>query len=85
VQTGIRLFGIDTPDVDPPESYVEKPFSPANHRLLLGNDVYIIENVGGEIAALLHQRVLLIPAPMKLGGEYASGAPVRLLATRHAR
>jgi arylformamidase len=82
VKTGVRLFGIDAPDVDPPESYLEKPFHPTNHRLLLGNDVYVIENIGGEIDALLHQRVLLIPAPMKLGGEYASGAPVRLLATR---
>ena len=84
VKAGIRIFGIDAPDVDPPESYVERPFSPLNHRRLLGNDIFIIENVGGEIAALLHQRVLLIPAPMKLGGEYASGAPVRLLATRSA-
>ena len=82
VKAGIRIFGIDAPDVDPPESYVERPYRPANHRQLLGNNVYIIENVGGEIATLLHQRVLLIPAPVKLAGEYASGAPVRLLAAR---
>jgi len=82
VKTGIRLLGIDAPDVDPPKSYQVMPFTPANHRMLLGHDVYVIENVGGEVAALVNERVLLIPAPMKLGGEYASGAPVRLLATR---
>jgi hypothetical protein len=34
------------------------------------------------VAALVGQRVLLIPAPLKVGGEYASGAPTRLLAAR---
>jgi len=47
--------------------------------------VYIIENVGGQVEDLLNERMLLIPAPMKLGGEYASGAPVRLLAERQVQ
>jgi kynurenine formamidase len=80
VDAGIRLFGIDAPDLDPPGSYENRPFSPSNHRLLLGNDVYILENLGGQVASLLNQRVLLIPAPLAVGGEYASGAPVRLVA-----
>ncbi len=82
VKTSVRLVGIDAPDVDQPTCYQARPFKPANHRVLLGHDVYVIENVGGQIGTLLNARVLLIPAPMKLGGEYASGAPVRLLATR---
>ena len=77
---GVRLFGIDAPDLDPPGSYTNQPFSPGNHRMLLGSNVYIIENLGGQVASLLGRRVLLIPAPMKVGGEYASGAPVRLVA-----
>lgn len=80
VETGVRLFGIDAPDLDPPGSYTNQPFSPGNHRMLLGSNVYIIENLGGQVASLLGRRVLLIPAPMKVGGEYASGAPVRLIA-----
>jgi len=84
VKSGIRLVGVDAPDMDPPKSYQEKPFSPMNHRMLLGHNVYVIENVGGEVGAIVGERVLLIPAPMKLAGEYASGAPVRLLATRLA-
>ncbi len=82
VSSGIRLFGIDAPDVDPPSEYAEVPFAPTNHRILLGNEIYIVENVGGAVAQLRDRRVLLIPAPLNLGGEYASGAPVRLLAVR---
>ena len=85
VNSGIRLFGIDAPDVDPPEEYAVVPFVPKIHHLLLEKEIYIIENVGGEVAELLNERVLLIPAPLKFGGEYASGAPVRLLATRPGR
>jgi arylformamidase len=80
VESGARLFGIDAPDVDLPECYRDVPFAPTNHRTLLGSDVYVVENVGGEILKVLGRRVLLIPANLKLGGEYASGAPVRLLA-----
>jgi hypothetical protein len=43
--------------------------------LLLGHDVYIIEKVGGEVGGLLNERVLLIRASMKLGGEDPLGRP----------
>ncbi len=82
VAAGARLFGIDAPDVDLQEQYRDVPFAPANHRALLGSDTFIIENVGGEVARILGERVLLIPAPLRLEGEYASGAPVRLLAAK---
>ncbi|MGA2639539.1 MAG: cyclase family protein [Spirochaetia bacterium] len=80
VQEKIRLVGIDAPDVDLPACYQERPFHPENHRRLLSDDIFIIENVGGQVADLSGRRVTLIPAPMKVAGEYASGAPVRLLA-----
>jgi kynurenine formamidase len=76
----IRLVALDVPDLDLPDSYAKTPFEPRNHRAVLGAGIYVIENVGGEIEKLLNKRVELIPAPMKIGGEYASGAPVRLLA-----
>jgi kynurenine formamidase len=82
LEAGIRLLGIDAPDVDPPESYSSAPLRPSNHRALLGGNILIIENVGGQVQDLLNERVFLIPAPLKLQGEYASGAPVRLLAER---
>ena len=80
VEEGVRLIGLDVPDIDLPDNYKETPFQPRNHRTVLGGGVYILENVGGEVERILGRRVLLLPAPMKLGGEYASGAPTRLLA-----
>lgn len=76
----IRLIGLDAPDVDLPQEYLAPPFAPVNHRFLLSREIYIIENVGGQVAEVLDKRVELIPAILKIGGEYASGAPVRLLA-----
>lgn len=79
-QHKIRLVGLDAPDVDLPQEYLAPPFAPVNHRYLLSRDIYIIENVGGQVTEVLNKRVELIPAIMKVGGAYASGAPVRLLA-----
>ncbi len=76
----IRLIGIDAPDLDLPHQYDSPPFAPVNHRYLLTKGIYIIENVGGQIAEILGKRAELIPGILNLGGEYASGAPVRLLA-----
>jgi arylformamidase len=76
----IRLVALDVPDLDLPDSYAAAPFAPRNHRAVLGAGIYVIENVGGEVEKVLGKRIDLIPAPMKLGGEYASGAPTRLLA-----
>jgi arylformamidase len=81
VKARIRLVGLDAPDLDLPTRYVSTPFNPVNHVALLGNNIYAIENVGGEILKIMNQRVVLIPAPTRFAGEYASGAPVRLLAT----
>ena len=80
VEKKARLIGLDVPDADLPASYIKAPFEPRNHRAILGAGVYVIENVGGEIRQLLNKRIDLLPAPMKFGGEYASGAPIRLLA-----
>jgi arylformamidase len=58
-EKGIRLVAIDAPDIDLRDEYLNSPFQASNHKLLLGKGIYIIENLGGEIA---------------------SGAPVRLIA-----
>jgi kynurenine formamidase len=80
VHQGVRLIGLDVSDIDLPSAYETAPFHPTNHRLVLGAGIYVIENVGGELPNLVGKRVMLIPAPFRLGGEYASGAPIRLLA-----
>ena len=76
---GVRLIGIDAPDIDLRTEYTEQPYRAGNHRLLLGRGIYIIENVGGEITRVLDKSFELIPAPLKVQGEFASGAPVRLI------
>ena len=81
VKKGIRIVALDAPDFDLPERYTTTPFNPPNHVTLLGNNIYVIENVGGEVTEILNRRIMLIPAPTRFAGEYASGAPVRLLAT----
>lgn len=78
-EKGVRLIGIDAPDIDLRSEYTEQPFRAGNHRFLLGKGIYIIENVGGEITEVLDRRIELIPAPLKVQGEFASGAPVRLI------
>jgi kynurenine formamidase len=82
VKLRVRIIGLDAPDLDLPERYSTTPFNPQNHTIILGNNIYVIENVGGEVKEILNERVMLIPAPMRFAGEFASGAPIRLLATK---
>jgi len=77
---GVRLIGLDVSDIDMPDAYKAAPFKPVNHRKVLGAGIYVIENIGGALPTLVGKRIFLIPAPLNLGGEYASGAPIRLLA-----
>jgi arylformamidase len=77
---GVRLIALDVSDIDLPKQYATAPFDPINHKLVLERGVYVIENVGGEIETVLGRRIYLLPAPLNLGGEYASGAPIRLIA-----
>ncbi len=81
VEQGVRLIALDISDIDLPKQYATAPFDPVNHKIVLGSGVYVIENVGGEIKSLLNRRIYLLPAPLNLGGEYASGAPIRLIAS----
>ena len=82
VRLGVRLIGMDSPDFDAPDSYESAPFKPVRHRKLLGKGIYLIENVGGDVARVAGERLFLLPAPLKIRGEYASGAPLRLLAMK---
>lgn len=66
---GVRLVGVDGPSVDPYES----DFSV--HRLLLGNNVIIVENLDLRAAEAGPYRLICLPLPY-VGGD---GAPVRAL------
>lgn len=78
----VRLVGVDACDVDEHRFFeVPPPFFPPNHaRNFLPNDIFIIENVGGEIDHVLNRRIDLIVAPLNLAGFYAASSPIRLIA-----
>lgn len=68
----IRAFGTDAVSVDPMDSLEQ-----ANHKLLLGQGVPIMECLAN-LAAVGQERCLLAALPLKLGGREAS--PCRVIA-----
>jgi len=68
----VLSVGVDTPSPDPIESQFEV------HKILLGNDIPIIENLRGLGALLAYDGVLFVATPLKVGGGDAS--PVRAIA-----
>ncbi len=77
----IKLVGIDTCDVDEHKYFESAPFFPPNHsKNFLPNNIFIIENVGGEIDLIINKRIYLIVAPLNIGGFFAASSPIRLIA-----
>ncbi|MDD5014605.1 MAG: cyclase family protein [Atribacterota bacterium] len=76
----VNLVGLDACDVDEHRYFKEPPFLPPNHaKNFLPNNIFIIENVGGEIDLVLNKRIYLIVAPLNLGGFFAASSPIRLI------
>lgn len=69
VDLGVKMVGLDTPSPD------VTPF--AVHKILLGNNVLIIENLTGLQQLLKHPRFDVVALPAKLRAE---GAPTRVIA-----
>jgi len=77
----VKLVGIDACDVDEHKYFETPPFLPPNHsKNFLPNNIFIIENVGGEIDSVLNKRIYLVVAPLNLGGFFAASSPIRLIA-----
>lgn len=68
----INLIGIDTPSIDPG---LDKEFN--SHKILLGNNIPIIENLNN-IDKILNKKFTFIALPLKL--KDCSGAPIRAVA-----
>lgn len=69
VKLGLSLVGVDTPSVDPPgESEV--------HKILLGNNVYIVENLANLGACTTAPSINVVP--LRIRG--CDGSPVRAVA-----
>lgn len=68
VDAGVKMVGVDFPSVD------QAPF--AVHKLLLSNDILIIENLTN-LTPLINAKFDLIALPLKID---ADGAPARVIA-----
>ncbi len=68
VSSGVKLVGVSSPSVDPPDSYQV-------HYTLLGHDIAIVE--GLELSGIPAGEYELICLPLKI--EDVEGAPVRVL------
>jgi len=68
IDAGIKMIGVDFPSVD------NAPY--AIHKLFLGNDILIIENLTN-LASLVNEQFKLIALPLKID---AHGAPARVIA-----
>ncbi|MEA2201850.1 MAG: hypothetical protein QOI89_2446 [Solirubrobacteraceae bacterium] len=69
VQRRVRMFGIDAPTPDLPGPKRDEPFELPIHARLVGAGVLIVENLGGELASLVGQRLLLGILPLAVRGS----------------
>lgn len=77
VEHGCRLLGMDTPMPDNPKNGFNCPIDSPNHKILLGNEVILVEYMVN-LKALYKPVVELVVAPLKV--HDGDGAPVRAFA-----
>lgn len=80
VRRGVKILGLDTPTPDMPAKYREPGFNFPVHDILLGNEILIIENLGGAIADFAGSRVEVVMAPVLMGR--GDGGPIVPLVRR---
>ncbi|MBP0005261.1 MAG: cyclase family protein [Cyanobacteria bacterium SBC] len=77
VHNGCRLIALDTPQPDNPKNGRGSPKDAPNHKILLGNNVIIVEYLV-KISDIQNPEVNLVVAPLKI--KDGDGAPVRCFA-----
>jgi kynurenine formamidase len=80
VDRRVPMVGLDLQTPDRPASQRGPQFGFPAHRILLGADCLIVENLGPGLAALAGHRLQVVAVPLPLPG--ADGSPVRPLAWR---
>ena len=75
VKKGIKMFGIDCITVDLPTPLRPKGFDFPVHRMLLGNDVLIAENVAN-LGSIVGKRTRIIALPLRVKGSDAGHARI---------
>ena len=75
VDHGVKMFGIDCITVDLPTPLRPKGFDYPVHRILLGNDVLIAENVA-HLEELVGKKSRILAFPLKIKGSDAAHARI---------
>jgi kynurenine formamidase len=75
VHKGIKMFGIDCITVDLPTPLRPKGFDFPVHRMLLGNDILIAENVTN-LGSIVGKRTRIIALPLRVKGGDAGHARI---------
>lgn len=76
IEQGVKLVAMDTPSPDPGASIVEKDDSPV-HKLLLRNDVVIVEYLADTDQLQPGRNYEIIALPLRIQG--ADGCPARVI------
>lgn len=77
VDRGVRMVGIDAITLDAYGAKRPPGFTFPVHRLLLKNEIFVVENLGN-LDKVAGKRVFIVAAPIKIKG--ADGAPARIIA-----
>lgn len=86
VSVGVYGVGLDAASADSSEKHgLNNTIDPVAHMIFNGNNIYILENVGGRLAELLKTTtpMSLVIAPLPITG--GSGSPIRLIAVSSSR
>jgi kynurenine formamidase len=75
VKRGIKMFGIDCITVDLPTPLRPKGFDFPVHRMLLGNNVLIAENVTN-LASIVGKQTRILALPLRVKGSDAGHARI---------
>jgi len=79
VEAGIKMVGMDWICVDHPSHTDMGDNSWISHKILLNNNIPIIENIGGDVDKVKGQRVMITALPVKVAE--GDGFPLRVIAT----
>jgi kynurenine formamidase len=76
IDRGVKLVGMDTPSPDNPRNLSGSEVDSPNHKLLLANDVILVEYLSN-MKEIRKNRVTLIALPLKV--HRGDGAPARVI------
>lgn len=79
VERSVKMVGIDWICIDHPKQTDMGDGTWASHKIVLGNNIPVIENLGGDIDKLTGKRVTIIALPVKV--RNGDGFPIRVVAT----